>query len=405
MLGDRVCSKCGQLIPRGTAECPICSPPRAFQVRREIMLLVYLGLLIVLGTITGFAVKAFNRVDKRIGWSWYTQGEASLQRGDAAAAVLDYRNALYHDRSNPSYELQLAHALVASGHFDEARTYLTRLWATDPANGPVNLELAQLEMRSKNVPGVINYYHAAIDGVWPHMVAQGRLQLRERLCNYLIAQGLRPEALAELMALAAQTPNDAQIQAQVAGLFSRVGDYDSALKQYQESLRLNSRLASAWAGAGKAAFELGDYEAARHYLNRAVARNPHDRESAKLLEVASDVIGLDPFDRRVPFQTRRKRAIFDFNHAVSGLVDCAKTKGQQLGAPAPQTDLQTAYAQAVKMKRQMRLSAFRRNPDLMEGGMKLAFQIEQLTAKECGPPQAIGQALLLIANQNKGIGQ
>jgi tetratricopeptide (TPR) repeat protein len=378
--------------------------PYAFQLRREAMLLVYIGLLIILGTVAGFAVKDYDRVEKRIGWSWYTKGETSLQRGDAAAAVLDYRNALYHDRANPTYELQLAHGLVVSGHLGEARAYLTRLWRADPANGPVNLELAQLEMKDKNVPQVINYYHAAIDGVWPHVTAKGLLELRDRLCNYLIAQDLRPEALAEVMALAAQAPNDAKIQAQLAGLFSRVGDYDSALKEYQDSLRLNPRQKTAWAGAGKAAFEMGNFESARYYLNRAVARNPHDRSSAQMLQVASDVIGLDPFERGVSVETRRKRAIFDFNHALGGLEGCAKTKGEQLGATNPQTDLQTAYAQAAKFKPQMRLSAFRRNPDLMEKGMRLAFQIEQLTAKECGPPQAIGQALLLIANQNKGLG-
>jgi tetratricopeptide (TPR) repeat protein len=404
MFGDRTCPKCGQLIPRGTTDCPICKRPHAFQLRREVMLLVYFGLLIVLGTVAGFAVKALNRIETRIGWSWYTRGERSLQHGAAAAAVLDYRNALYHDRANSTYELQLAHGLVVSGHLGEARAYLTRLWRADPANGPVNLEFAQLEMKDKNVPQVINYYHAAIDGVWPHVTAKGLLELRERLCNYLIAQGLRPEALAELMALAAQAPNDAQIQAQLAGLFSRVGDYNSALKEYQDSLRLNPRQKTEWAGAGKAAFETGNYESARYYLNRAVATDPHDRPSAQMLQVASDVIGLDPFERGVPVETRRKRAIFDFNYALSRLENCAKTKGEPLGAANPQTDLQTAYGQATKLKPQMQLNAFRRNPDLVEKGMRLAFQIEQLTAKECGPPQAIGQALLLISNQNKGLG-
>ncbi|MGH9352585.1 MAG: tetratricopeptide repeat protein [Terriglobia bacterium] len=402
MQGDRLCEKCGQLIPRGTTECPICANPLGFSLRRETLLLLCFVMLAVLFGVTGVLVKQYHARERALARQWYVRGEEKLRQGNPASAIPDFRTALFHSGQNPGYQLQLAQSLVASGHVEEARVYLIRLWEGDPASGPVNLELARLAEREADIPQVISYYHNAIDGVWPGGAHTGRRDLRQDLCEYLIDHGHRTEALAELMALSSETPDDARLLTQVAGLFLKAQDYDSALKEYLRSLRRSYRQPQAWAGAGKAAFLMGDYHAARSYLSDALAENPGDTESARLLATTDHVLETNPFDRRVPAETRRRRAVFDFKHALARLEACAKSQVQDLNAANPQTDLQKLYAASVKMKPQMQESFLRRNPDLLDSGMSLVFQIEQATARECGPPSGIDQALLLIGQKNRG---
>lgn len=403
MLGDKVCAKCGQLIPRGTAACPFCENPLGFNLKRETALALSFVLLVILFGITGIAVKQYHARERSLGRQWYTRGEKRMASGRASEAISDFRTALYHVRGNSVYQLRLAQSLVDAGSVVEARTYLLRLWESNPADGPVNLQLARLAIRTGDVSQVIRYYHNAIDGVWP---AGERIQpraLRKALCEYLISQNHRTEALAELMVLSNETPNNAALRTEVAALFLKAQDYDIAFEQFRRSLRLNRRQPAAWAGAGKAAFMMGNYETARADLARARVENPHDAESAALLSTANDVIELNPFDRRVPASVRRQRAVAAFGIALQRLESCAKTKGETLSAAAnPQTGLQRLYAAAMAMKPRMRLEWLRRDPDLLDSGMSLVFQIEQSTASECGPPKGKNLALTLIGLKNGG---
>jgi tetratricopeptide (TPR) repeat protein len=380
----------------------MCANPLGFNLRRETLLLLCILMLVVLSGITGIAVNQYRARERALARQWYARGEEDLRQGRPDDALLDFRTALFHVEGDPLYQLRLAQALVDSGHEEEARSYLLRLWQSDPANGPVNLELARLAIRQGDVPQVISYYHNAIDGVWPGSANAGRRALRKDLCEYLIDHGRRTEALAELMALASETPDDAGLETQVAGLFLTVGDYDSALKEYLRSLRRNRRQPEAWAGAGKSAFRMGHYYAARNYFSNALAGNPHDAESAKLLRTAVQVLEADPFNRRVPAQARRQRAVFDFRYALNRLRACARDRGEDLTTANPQTDLQNLYAAAMKMRSAMQEKLLRGNPDLLDSGMSLVFQIEQTTARDCGPPKGVDEALLLIGKKNGG---
>lgn len=402
MQGDKLCPKCGQLIPRGTADCPLCANPLGFSVRRETWLLVCFGMLAVLFAVTGILVKQYHARERALARQWYARGKEKLSHGNPQDAVPDFRTALFHSEGNPDYQLQLAQALVASGHEDEARTYLVRLWEGDPASGPVNLELARLAVRQADVAKVISYYHNAIDGVWPNESPSTPIELRKQLCEYLIEHGRHADALAELIALSSVTPEDPRPLTEVADLFLKAQDYDGALKEYLRALRLSHRHAAAWAGAGKAAFMMGDYALARHYLDSALARNPRDAASAQLRDTAIEVLEIDPYDRRISAQERRRRAVLDFDHALAQLTACAQAQGVNLKVANDTSGLESLYAAAMKMKPQMRESLLRRNPDLVDSAMSLVFQIEQALAQKCAAAGSMDRALLLIGQKNGG---
>jgi len=402
MRGDRTCPNCGQTIPRGTEDCPICHKSADFYLRRETLLLASFVGVVLLFVVTGFIVKWYHARENRLGWQWYTQGETALHKGNAGRALFDFRNALFHQPGDPAYQLRLARALVASGRLDEAQSYLSRLWDSDPTNGPVNLEMGLLAMKRDDVPHTIAYFHSAIDGVWEGQAAP-RWRTREQLCEYLMDNGHRDEALAELTALSAETPDNAALRTQVANLFEKVGDAAVALREYQRSLRLNPNQPQAWLDAGKAGLALGDYRTARADLARAVAEDRASPEAKQLLSLSDHVLQIDAFDRRVPLSQRCKRTVLAFQTALARLNSCAATKGENLNAPSPQTDLQEIYAEAMKMAPNVKLASLLANPDQIESDMSMVFRIERLTAAECGSPSSMmDQALLAIAGNNGG---
>jgi tetratricopeptide (TPR) repeat protein len=404
MRGDRTCPNCGQTIPRGTAQCPICQRSLDFYLRRETLLLASFVGVVLLFVLTGFVVKWYYAKQRRLAWQWYTQGETNLRKGNPAGALFDFRNALFHQPGDTSYQLRLARALVATGRLDEAQSYLSRLWDADPANGPVNLELGLLAMRRDDVTHAITDFHSAIDGDWQGQPAP-RWRIREELCEYLIDHGYKDEALAALAALSAETQDNPAHRTQVANLFAKIDDYSVALTEYQRSLQLDPKQPQAWLDAGKAALALGNYRTARSELSRAVAQNRANAEAGHLLRLTDHVLQIDAFERRVPISERCKRTVLAFRHAMARLNTCAAAQGQNLDVLTPQTELQGIYTEAMKMRSDVKIAALRHNPDLIESEMKMVFRIERATAAECGaPPSIIDQALLTIAENNGGRG-
>src|SRR6188474_1345492 len=80
----------------------------------------------------------------------------------------------------------------------------------------------------------------------------------------------RPEAgdsaIAELVALATDIPDEPTAHLELASRFARAGDRRNALTQFQSALRRAPGDLRALTGAGEAAFELGQYQLARRYL-------------------------------------------------------------------------------------------------------------------------------------------
>ena len=60
-------------------------------------------------------------------------------------------------------------------------------------------------------------------------------------------------------------------------------------------------------GASEAAFRMGEYEIARHYLLPIVAQKPKDEHYLELLNLAELVLKLDPSERGLPSRERARR--------------------------------------------------------------------------------------------------
>jgi tetratricopeptide (TPR) repeat protein len=398
--GDRLCPRCGQLIPAGQTACPVCTRPKGFlwSLERETLVLFSLVLLAVFFVITGFTVKRYHASQRALGGRWYQRGEAALRANRPEEAVDDFHTALVYVRDNPGYQLSLAGALVKANHLAEAEVYLRTLWISQPGNGTVNLELARLAANSHNVAEAIRYYHNAIFGVWENSQEANRRNVRIELCKFLLAEGERNAAESELIALQAELPPKASLHTQIGLMFAQVEDHRRALQEFQQAVKLNPKQPGAWAGAGEAAYQLADYTQARRYFQKAIEINPKDLQAAQQLEISRLILELDPFQRRLSQNERNKRTIAAFHQALSRLKQCAQSRGVNLQGQQVASPFASVYSSVKRMQARVRTRNLRRNPDLITNVMDLVTQMEEAAQQSCGTPPAPDQALLMISH-------
>jgi tetratricopeptide (TPR) repeat protein len=362
-------------------------------IHREPFLLA--GLIVVIAaffSITTFAAHAYHRKQEEFGTSWYERGEHALKANHPGEAVEDFRNALAYSRDNDLYRLRLAQALMADHRPQEARSHLLSLWEKEPGDGTLNLELARLAVMWGDTSQAIRYYHAAIYGVWLDEPMTHRWQIRFDLADYLLQRKTPHDAKdvqAELVALAAELPpEDAAGQTRLGTLLMQAGLYARALAAFRNALTYQPNLMPALEGAGEAAFRMGEYQTARHYLLPVVAQNPKHQDALGLLNISELVVKLDPFERRLSSRERARRALRDLQLAVSSAEKCS--------SPAP--EVPSLLQQADLKKSGTNENVLARNPDALEKTVELAFKLERATAS-CAPLAPEQKALSLLAER------
>jgi tetratricopeptide (TPR) repeat protein len=374
---------------------------RAFTLKpitsRPPLVIAFLTLLAILA-FAGVTrlVNRFGEQQKALARHLYERALAEQQAGKPDLAVEHFRDALVYSPDNFDYQLQLARALRDTGRTLEAEAYLVSLWERSPQDGAVNLALGRLAARQKSLDKALQYYHNAIYGVWLSNSDQHRLQVWFELIEFLLRQNARPQAQAELITLAAELPPRADLRLRVADLFASMQDYDHALAEYRQALKLEHGSAQALAGAGVAAFYLRHYPLAEHYLQEAANANSQDTQVARLLEVSHLIMERDPFSAAISIQERNQRLKSIFEDAGRRLDGCmASQSGSLTNAPAQVSALAPLKAQWTDMKRKLVLLQSSREAGLPNEVMNLVLRIEEQT-QNC-PPSATDEALLLLA--------
>src|SRR5579863_4580070 len=379
---------------------------------REPVLLAGLFMLAVLLflAVTGLS-RMFHAQQDALGQRWFERGVTDFKAARYDSAVLEFRAALRYSRDNYLYQFNLAEALIGEKHMGEAYAYLIGLWDRQPEDGLVNRELARIAAQQGETEQALRYYHNAIYATWsqPGGADDEEAQRREtrlELIEFLLNLGAKTQAQSELIALAANTGNDSGQEAQIGELFLRAQDYEHALTAYRASLRVNRHDAAAQAGAGFAAFQLGQYEVAHRYLEAATLSDSNDSKSADLLKTTELVLQMDPFQRGISAVQRNNLVIKAFAIAGERLKACgsaspvAAAQGKQLsGAATGENSMTEGW---TKLKPRISEAGLRQNPDRAEEAMDMVFNIERQTAASCGSPAGADLALILIAKRHEG---
>jgi len=367
-------------------------------------------LILTLGAIGGFAavghlVTRYDLNQQARGRKLYRQGIQDADAGDYDDAIEAFRAALTCDSGNSQYQLSLARALRDSNnpaHLDEAESYLIALWQRTPQDAAVNLALARVAAHRGSIDDAIRYYHNAMYGVWSSDADANRNRVRLELIQYLLKKNARAQADSELIALAASLPASVGEHLQAAQLFMQAQDYGGAIAQYRYVLHFQPSNAKAMSGAGQAAYLMGDYTEAQHYLRGAVAADPSDTKARQLLATTDEVLRFDPFHSHISDAERNRRIAIDFAQSEDRLQSCARQTGVTLDSgnapPTPLAKLQSLWNSTKPDLKRLQSAS---ETDLPDTIMDVVFQIEQQTAATCGQPQGSDLALLLISEKRE----
>jgi len=446
-----VCSTCGRPLPGAGTVCLYCAESQGTFHVRPLFLVLVLLISTAFATATVFAARFYESKQQQLGQMWFGRGQAALAAGAASAAVLDFRNALYYSHDDPNYRLRLAEALLAANRIEEARSYLLTLWQDEPSNSTINLQLARLAARAGETQAAMRYYHGAIYGLWPAGDAAAlRRQTRLELIHYLLRLHDATQADAELIALTPELPPSAAEHDIAGRLFLQADDPSRALAEFQTALHLDSRLDSAWLGAGEAAFKLTQYRDAARYLERASRSSPHPPQAQELLATSRLILSWNPYAQGVSARQRASRVVQAYRQAGQRLDECAAARniewqpggvppassasnaappnppaanrngrtseiiaailgrarpGAKTGPAAPANgnanpaQLQQLHQQYAALQPRVRVYQLERDPQLADDAMALVSQIEVLTAQQCGTPKGPDLALLLLSHK------
>ncbi len=371
---------------------------------RYSVVIAALTVLALIGfVIVGRLVRRFQEQQKAVARHLYVQGLSEQQAGKPELALTHFRAALTYSRDNFQYQLSLARALRDSGRTDEAQTYLVSLWERAPQNGAVNLALGRLAARQNSLDKLIQYYHNAIYGVWDSTEQQNRVNAWFELIEVLLRWNARPQAQAELIALTASLPNDPDLLLRAADLCMRAQDYQHAFAEYRRVLQASHSNPHAAVGAAEAAFNLGRYRTAEHYLEAASKESPADTQIARMLEVSKLVLQQDPFTRGLTTEERTRRIRIIFAEAGKRLESCMNVAQQSANAANGVDSLRSLRDQWQQMDHELRRIGREGESGLADSVMDLVLKIEQQTTDCAITPQ--DEALLLLAQNRGGVEQ
>jgi tetratricopeptide (TPR) repeat protein len=368
----------------------------------------------VLAVLTWLIFRSYSQHQRDAEARWKRRGEDALKHNNADAAVYDLRTALGYGLEDPGTEVELAGALAQAGHLQEAAVYFNTLWEKEPGNGNINLQLARLAVRQKQMSAALDHYHAAIYGVWEGDGAIRRREVRLELVRYLIQQKRFGDARDELLIAAGNDTTTPGLM-EVAGMLAEANDPADALRIYHEVAGRRPVEAKALEGTGEMAFLLARYKMARIYLDRAVkasstAHPLADRALAeKNLQLANAVMAIYPSEE-LPRRERLRRVLHAHDVAQKRYLACANgTAGQN---PTPQNgskQIQNNEQMAAlgnrwqSMGPKLTVAALADDAQLEQATMQLVYDTEEATAQVCGEPAGEDAALLRIAQSPDSI--
>ena len=357
--------------------------------------LAVLGMLIALAVVMFLATRTlaaahreFRRHDAA---QWFRFGQSALAAGSPLKAVESLRRATAIDVDNQAYRLTLALALEGAGQKESARQVLLELRVRAPESPEINLRLARLDADRGDDAAAIRYYQNALYGLWPLDAMDSRRTLRLEFISYLLGRNHSDRALAELLAVENNLGDDVASHTHAGDLFLQAGDSRRALGHYEAALRHDRQHGAALAGAGTAAFRLGDYRRVLRYLRTAPEA---DKELSDFRAIASLVVTRDPLMPRLSYAERQQRLQMNLDDARARLRACSTDVHSPATATRFQEEIQALADRLLRERNRQSL-------DAIEDGVELVRRVEQQARERCGPPALVDRALLLIGQRHR----
>jgi tetratricopeptide (TPR) repeat protein len=365
---------------------------RRLILRDSVTFLSLIAITVVLFAVTLFLFRSFEMHRAELAKRWSDRGLVAFQANRPEEAIAAYRTALSYAPDERSYELMLAEALGQAGRTEESYNYFTGLWETRPGDGFINLQLARLAAKKRDVQGAINFYRASIYGNWEGDGVERRREVRLELARYLIAQHQSAAARAELLIAGGNAPDLPELDITLANLLEQADASSDALAFYQKALLRDPKNQAALNHAGRLAYTMGEYTVARGLLERAVREQPQEEQNALLLAQTERILQLVPAET-LPARERVDRILTARAIAKKRLNDC-------LPSVDPQNTLRLLAGQWTGEDGTTNRPTLLRDDDKRTAALQLIYDTEIETNQQCTAATGDDALLLLLAQSS-----
>jgi tetratricopeptide (TPR) repeat protein len=407
----------------------------------SLALITLFAVTVLLAVSTNYLYQSYASHQTKLADRWLQRGEQALRDGKPQAAIDALSSALAFDPNQRTTEIKLAEALASAGRIQEATVYFNSLLESQQGSGVINLQLARLAVRQGDESQATDDYQRAIYGNWEGDGYVRRREVRFELIKYLIERQQLDQARSELLVASGNAPeDDISVQLEIGRLMELAQDPGDALHLYKTILHRHPSLREALEGAGSAAFQLGRYLEAKHYLSHALEGPAVDKEPAAAIAKSRDslseatrLLALYPSSGLRPSE-RIARILTDRKLAMARLAECTQDRtagpakdSAQASSPAaknssalqnfasrfsrrPAQSVPNATATpapvdplaALTQKWQqlpVKISArdLEKDPELTQAQIQLIYDTELITQQVCGAPGGDDALLLRIA--------
>jgi tetratricopeptide (TPR) repeat protein len=382
-------------MPTGSAKLPMgrsqaskemetrASTPESSIVRT--FSLVFFAMAALFATDT-FLAKLEESESRTEGSRLFKEGQSLAQEGRYLQAIDRFRGAVSITRDQRDYQLALAQVLLAAGKLPDAEAVSNQLLQRDSTDGAANLTMAHVLVKQGKIEDATSYYHRAIYGRWKEDGTEQRVKVRLELVDLLASHDAKQELLAELLPLQDASGIETAVRMRIARLYLAAGSPSRASEMFQAILREQPQDPDAYAGLGDAEFAKGNYRAARSDFQTALKSNPENPEIRQRLELANQVLLLDPAQRGLSSSERHRRSVRLVELAMDSLKQC-------VGLPAPQS-VQNAIDDAQNaLKRRVRAQ---QESDAAEANLDLAEELWKIRRNACKQPETTAEKPLTL---------
>ncbi len=407
----------------------------------SLALVTLFAITVLLAVSTNYLYQSYASHQVKLADRWLQRGEQAMRDGKPQAAIDALSSALAFDPNQRTTEIKLAEALASAGRIQEATVYFNSLLESQQGSGLINLQLARLAARQGDQSQAIDDYQRAIYGNWEGDGYVRRREVRFELIKYLIDHQQLNRARSELLVASGNAPeDDISVQLEIARLMEVAQDPADALHLYKTILRRHPSLREALEGAGSAAFQLGRYLEAKHYLSHALEGPAVDKEPAAAIAKSRDSLneatrllalypspGLRPSEQIARVLTDRKLAMARLaectrDRATGPAKDSAPASAPAGTTPSPLQNFASRFSRhpaqpapnpaatpapvdplaALTQKWQelpVKISArdLEKDPELTQAQIQLIYDTELITQQVCGAPGGDDALLLRIA--------
>jgi chloride channel protein, CIC family len=242
-----------------------------------------------------------------LGIEAYRNGQRLLAQGQVDGAIAAFRNALAHTPRDVKSRAALGLALVQSGLYSEASSYLSAVVKVEPENGPAWVGLAEIALAGGDRQEALRLFQQALSREWSPEEEPQRFRVQLKCATLLAGAGRKNESISLLLSVIAQHGVDLAAGMKVAAEVKAIGSPEHAEEAYAALANRFPGDAGVWLALGDARYAANQDSLALDAYLRAAKADPANEEARRKVARVEEVLRLDPTRRGQSVRDRSRR--------------------------------------------------------------------------------------------------